>query len=392
MALLSEKTKKFIRGRRGLLSRIESACAGIDNIVWVHSPSYGEFEEARPILASLRSLHPEYKFLVSFFSPSGYEHLKDDASLDFVFYLPLDGPRNARRFLNAVRPVKAIFCIADFWLFYLNELRRRNIPTYLVSARFNERMSYFALFGRPYINAFRKCFTRIFVNNAESLAVLHAHSVTNCELVGDPRMDRVLGLAAEEWSDPTVKSWADGSKVFVAGSILPDMDSVIVSALANSHPSDKFLVIPHEVEDAEVRRLKEMFSGKIVLYSEIEDSVPTNDAQVLIVNKVGLLSRLYRYGFMAYVGAGFDGAPHSIIEPAAYGIPVCFGPQFGPVWHCQKMIDAGAGFCVCDERSLAVLYDEMKSSTVKLSNSGKAARAYCEKGGGVAEKIARTID
>ena len=211
MSLISEKTRKFLMGRRGLQARIAAACAGVSDIVWVHSPSYGEFEEARPVLAALRAAHPEYKFLVTFFSPSGYEHLKDDPACDFVFYLPLDGFFAARRFLDAVRPVKAVFCIADFWLFYLNELRRRGVPTYLVSARFNAGMTYFKFFGRPYLRAFRRCFTRIFVSNVESLEVLRAHGVCNCALMGDPRMDRVLALAAEEWSDPVVSAWVAGS-------------------------------------------------------------------------------------------------------------------------------------------------------------------------------------
>ena len=415
-------------GRRGLQARIAAACAGVSDIVWVHSPSYGEFEEARPVLAALRAAHPEYKFLVTFFSPSGYEHLKDDPACDFVFYLPLDGFFAARRFLDAVRPVKAVFCIADFWLFYLNELRRRGVPTYLVSARFNAGMTYFKFFGRPYLRAFRRCFTRIFVSNVESLEVLRAHGVCNCALMGDPRMDRVLALAAEEWSDPVVSAWVAGSgsccgsgaKVFVAGSVLLDMDAVLVSSLANAHPSDKFLVVPHEVDRASVERLAGMFEGRVMLYSEAASSlaggaVPSSSfeagselisrlgaAQVLIVDVVGLLSRLYRYGFMAYVGAGFDGAPHSVIEPAAYGIPVCFGPEFGPVWHCQKIIDAGAAFCVRSVEDLERLYATLSApSSVNLPpavegcalrKAGEAARAYCVAGSGAAAKIAKIID
>ena len=490
MSLISEKTRKFLRGRRGLQARIAAACAGMSDIVWVHSPSYGEFEEARPVLAALRAAHPEYKFLVTFFSPSGYEYLKDDPACDFVFYLPLDGFFAARRFLDAVRPVKAVFCIADFWLFYLNELRRRGVPTYLVSARFNAGMTYFKFFGRPYLRAFRRCFTRIFVSNVESLEVLRAHGVCNCALMGDPRMDRVLALAAEEWSDPVVSAWVAGSgsgsgvgsgaccgsgsvsgsccgsgaKVFVAGSVLLDMDAVLVSSLANAHPSDKFLVVPHEVDRASVESLAGMFEGRVMLYSEAASSlaggafapagasasagasvsisslvggaVPSSSseagfsepselisrlgaAQVLIVDVVGLLSRLYRYGFMAYVGAGFDGAPHSVIEPAAYGIPVCFGPEFGPVWHCQKMIDAGAAFCVRSVEDLERLYATLSAPSAPtpsnplpsvegsavspvnlppavegcaLRKAGEAARAYCVAGSGAAAKIAKIID
>lgn len=389
MALLSEKTRKFFEGRRGLRARVEADCAGVDNIVWVHSPSYGELEEVRPVLSVMRKIHPEYKFLFTFFSPSGYEHLKDDPAADFVYYMPLDTPWNAKWFLSAVRPVKMIICIADFWPSFLREQHRRGFETYLVSGRFNAEMSYFGTFGKPFRYCFKHCFTKLFVNTPESAEVLEANGIDNFVLTGDPRMDRVLALASEDWNDPVVDAWAGGRKVFVAGSTLPGEDAALVCELANMHPADKFLVVPHEVGEAEVAQLRALFEGRTALYT---DGTVDDGAQVLIVNKVGLLSRLYRYGFMAYVGAGFDGAPHSIIEPAAYGIPVCYGPEFGPVWHCSRMIDAGAGFCVHDAVELCSLYDEMLSSPSRLASAGDAARRYCEDGGGVAEKIAKIID
>lgn len=382
MPLISEKTRKFLRGRRGLLSRVEAACKGQDNIIWVHSASYGEFEEVRPVIAEIRKAAPgKYKFLVTFFSPSGYEHLKDDPTMDWVFYLPYDTPWAARRFLDAVRPVKMIFCITDFWLCFVGELRRRGIDTYVVSARFQEGMSYFKWFGKPYLKAF-KGFRRIFVNNEESLQVLQAHGVGQCLLAGDPRMDRVLSLAAEQWSDPVVDEWAAGDRVFVGGSVLPDMDIEIMAALAKANPKDKFLLVPHEVGEKEVGEMKARFASAS-LYT---DSV--HDGNVLIVNIVGVLSRIYRYGFAAYVGAGFDGAPHSIIEPAAYGVPVAFGPQFGPVWHCRRMIDAGCGFALNGVSDALEWYGRMKSDA---SAAGAAARAYCLGGSGVAARIAASI-
>lgn len=389
MAIIFEKIKKFIIGRCGQMKKIGASCRSVENIVWVHSPSYGELEEVRPVLAWMRKIHPEYKFLFTFFSPSGYEHLKNDAAADFVYYMPLDTPWNAKWFLSAVRPVKIIICIADFWPCFLREQHRRGIETYLVSGRFNARMSYFGIFGKPFRYCFKYCFTKLFVNTTESAEVLGANGIDNYVVTGDPRMDRVLALASEEWNDPVVDAWVGGKKVFVAGSTLPGEDAALVSRLADAHPSDKFLIVPHEVGEAEVMRLRALFKGRTALYT---DDIVDNGAQVLIVNKVGLLSRLYRYGSMAYVGAGFDGAPHSIIEPAAYGIPVCYGPEFGPVWHCARMIDDGAGFCVHDAAELCSLYDRMKSDSSMLASAGEAARRYCEKGGGVAEKIAKIID
>ena len=386
MAILSGKARLFISGRRGQMEKIRSACKGQKNIIWVHSASYGEFEEVRPVIDCIKAAAPgKYRFLVTFFSPSGYEHLKNDPAPDWVFYMPLDTPRNARRFLDAVRPVKMIFCITDFWLFHIAGLRKRGIDTYVVSARFREGMSYFGPLGRPYIRAF-KGFRQIFTSNEESLMVLRSHGVENCSLMGDSRMDRVLALAAQQWSDPVIDAWTGGRKVFVGGSTLPDEDSSIMAALANAHPEDKFLIVPHEVGEKDVAALRSLFKGKTALYTE-----PDPDAQVLIVNIVGILSRIYRYGFAAYVGAGFDGAPHSIIEPAAYGIPVSFGPQFGPVWHCEKMIEAGCGFALGGVRDALDWYERLKKEPEFTASCGKAARDYCVSGSGAASKIALSI-
>lgn len=368
------------------MGRIEKACKDVNDIIWVHSASYGEFEEVRPVVSAIRKAHPEFRILVTFFSPSGYEHLKNDDIADFVFYLPLATRRNAVRFLNAVHPVRVIISISDYWLPYLHQLRRRGIRTYLTSARFEESMFYFKPLGRPYLDAFKTCFTKIIVRDAESMRILERHGVTNTVQSGDPRIDRVLSVAGSQWSDALVDRWSDSAGVFVAGSILPDMDSTVMAALVNSHPDDKFLLIPHETDDGSIDRLRRMIKGKTVLYTDGEI-----DANVMIVNTVGLLSRLYRYGFAAYVGAGFDGAPHSIVEPAAYGIPVAYGPQFGSHYHCQYLIDCGGGHSIKDAGELIQWYDRLKSDSAYLASSGRAARQYCIDRSGVAESVMRTI-
>lgn len=390
MAIISEKTKKFISGRCGQMKRIEAACRGVENIIWVHSASYGEFEEARPVISGLKRLTPGIKILATFFSPSGYEYLKDDPIADFVFYLPLDTPGNARRFLDAVRPVKVIISISDFWLCFLNELRRRSIPTYLISACFNAGQFYFKPFGFPYRNAFRNCFKKIVVRDEASLNLLKGIGADNGVVVGDPRMDRVVEIASEPWSDPVIDRWAKGAaRVFVAGSVLPDEDEVVISDLANSHPGDKFLIVPHEISDKEVESISEKIKGRCEVYSRLTEGY--EDAQVLIINTVGMLAKVYRYGFAAYVGSGFDCSPHSIIEPAAYGIPVSYGPEFGSYCHCQGLIDAGGGCSIHNSAELAKWYDKLVADEALLAAVGEASRRYCATGSGVSEAIAREI-
>ena len=387
---MKSKVLQFITGRAGQMKRIEAACKGVDNIIWVHSSSYGEFEEARPVIAAIRAKHPQYKFLATFFSPSGYEYLKDDPIADFVFYLPLDLPCNVRRFLDAVRPEKVIVSISDYWLGFLRELRRRGVPTYLISARFVQKMIYFKPIGKPYLNAFKTCFTKIIVNSEESYKVLESNGLANIALSGDPRMDRVKAIASQPWADAIVDEWCEGRKVFVAGSTLPDEDDECIIAAANANPEDKFLVIPHEQGKAQLTHLQSAIKGKTVLYTQAGEDV--REAQVLIVDTVGMLSKLYRYGFAAFVGSGFGGgSPHSVIEPAAYGIPVSFGPIFGVQLHCEKMVAAGAAKAVAGRAEFCDWYRQLKENPEYCRKMGEAAARYCGGQNGVAESIAEMI-
>lgn len=390
---MSPKIWRFLKGRIGQAARIEEACKGVDGIIWVHSASYGEFEEVRPVLAGLRRLRPSCKILATFFSPSGYEYLKDDPAADFVFYLPLPFPGAAKRFIDTVRPEMMILSVSDYWLPYLYELRRRGIPAYLVSGRFLPSMVYFKPIGKKYLDAFRTCFRKIIVNAPSSLEVLENAGLENAVLCGDPRLDRVNEIASSEWSDPVVDAWAGGRKVFVAGSTLPDEDDEVMTALANANPADKFLFIPHEQGEKQLCNIEEKVRGGAVRYTRLKDgSASGADAQVLIVDAVGMLSRLYRYGFAAFVGAGFSGgAPHSVIEPAAYGIPVCFGPNFGPQLHCERLINAGAAVAVHDAGELQEWYSKLKSEPEYAAAMGRAALSYCRDGGSTAEAICREI-
>jgi len=389
MSVIPRKAKKFISGRLGLISRIREACKGQNNIVWVHSCSYGEFEEVRPIVREIRKKHPEVKILATFFSPSGYEFLKDDPIADWVFYLPLDFPGNAKRFLDAVNPVKMILSISDYWLGFLHELRRRHIDAYLTSARFEESMPYFKPWGWIYRNTFKTCFTTIFVRDRKSLEVLERIGATNTELSGDPRMDRVMEIASENWSDTIVDEWCGGEKVFVAGSTLFDEDDELIIALVNAHPDCKFLVVPHEQDPEEIRHLRSSIHGSSVLYTEAARK--NEKTQVMIVDVVGILSRLYRYGFAAYVGGGFDGSPHSIVEAAAYGIPVAYGPQFGSHYHCIYLQECGGGKSVESASQLCAWFDSLTGNPEILKQAGDAARKYCVDGSGVTETITKKI-
>ena len=389
MPIISEKARLFIRGRRGQFRRMRRDLKDVRNIIWVHSASYGEFEEIRPVLEIVRRRCPGCCLLATFFSPSGYEHLKNDPLLDFAYYLPLDNPWNNARFFRIVNPKLCLISISDLWLGYLDGLRRRHVPTYLVSACYVPWMRWFKPWAEPFRRALRRCFSGILVRDEESRKLMEGIGVKNAVVTGDPRMDRVVEMSRMVWSDPIVDSWCKGRKVFVAGSTLEDEDLVVVTDLANSHPEDKFLIIPHEIGDENVRAIQKRLKVSSAVYKDFR--VSDENANVLIVNTVGLLAKLYRYGFAAYVGSGFDCSPHSILEPASYGIPVSYGPLFGSYRHCQAMIDAGAGFSIKNSEELCRWYDILKSDRQFLEKAGNAARRYCEDGSGVAENIASIV-
>lgn len=387
-----DKLKKFVRGHIGLSGKIKAACQGLDNSIWVHSASFGEFEEVRPIIRIIRDRHPEVHIIVTFFSPSGYEYLKDDKIADRVFYLPLNTRRNARKFLDYVRPVKVIISISDYWPAYLRELRKRGIDTYLTSARFEASMFYFKPLGFVYRNLFRSCFKTFFVRDLISLELLRKIvPEEKLVLAGDPRMDAVINTAESVWKDDLIEKWLVGKKAFVAGSILEGVDYAITSDLASSHPDSKFLLVPHEVDAGSVNSLCNLLHCKYVLYSQ-SSGVDTEDIPVMIVDTVGMLAKLYRYGFAAYVGGGFDDtSPHSVVEPAVYGIPVSYGPVIGSHYHCNFLVDCGGGQIIRDGSGFCEWYDRLVSDSEYRTHSGNAARNYCMQGKGVAASIASRI-
>lgn len=388
----SEKIKLFVNGRKGLLRRMECAVKGAEGIIWFHVASLGEFEEARPVIDRTRERFPEAKILLTFFSPSGYEPRKNYRSADWVFYLPLDFPRTVSRFLDIVRPRKAIFTIGEHWFFLMRELRRRGIDTYIMSVRIEPDSPYLKWFGFPYRNMFRKSYSCVMVQNERSRDIFMEMGVPRVERVGDARIDSVMEVSGEEWHDKIVEEWCDGEKVFVSGSNCPGGDDDLVIAMAKAHPDDRFLVIPHEMDPGPIQRMLSEVPAS-ALYSTFEENGYSglDKVKFLIVDKVGMLSRLYRYGFAALVGGGFEIMPHSVVEPAVYGIPVLVGPKYEREVHVKNLIALGAASSVSTPGEALEWYDRMHRDPVWLCESGKRARGYCLQSSGATERIMEII-
>jgi len=345
-ALSNPKAAKWVAGRKDLLPRIEREIGGEDNLIWMHCASLGEFEQGRPIIERLKHQDPELKFLITFFSPSGYEVRKDYEFASYVCYLPQDSRTNARKFLQIVKPRMAIFVKYEYWLNYLNQLKQLEIPTYLISARFREDQVFFKWYG----GVFRKAIAaldKVFMQDETSQVLAESIGFTNTVVCGDTRYDRVRETACNAVEVVGLDNFVKAETVFIGGSTWPVDEQFLLPYINISADKLKFIVAPHEVDEQHIEDIERSLNVPFVRYSEINDGDVEN-ARVLIIDNIGMLSNLYQYGHIAYVGGGFTGALHNILEPAAFGMPVIYGPKFDKFPEAAALIEAGGGFSIKD--------------------------------------------
>ena len=331
--------------------------------VWFHAASLGEFEQARPVLEAYRQRHPECQVLVTFFSPSGYEVRKNYAQAEAICYLPMDTPGNVRRFLDTVHPDKVFFVKYEFWYNYMNALRQRGIDTYIFSAIFRPEQYFFKWYGGWFLRQIGLCFKHLFVQNEESLRLLKGHGIDHCSLAGDTRYDRVHQIAQASEPDAVVEKFLDGydGPVLVAGSTWPPDEQL----LARLHESkewfpERIIIAPHEIHEEHLRSIEALFPNSI-RYSECINALTQSHnntfthSKVLIIDNIGLLSKLYRYATVAYIGGGFGVGIHNILEAVAYGKPVVFGPNHHKFQEAHDIIELGGGMIVDEHPDVSFL-------------------------------------
>ena len=354
--------------------------------IWFHAASLGEFEQGRPLIESIRKDYPEYKILLTFFSPSGYEVRKNYECADIICYLPLDTIRNARRFLRAVRPVMAFFIKYEFWYNYLHILKHRNIPTYSVSSIFRSDQVFFKWYGSQYRTVL-KCFNHFFVQNNESKELLGKLGITEVDVVGDTRFDRVLQIKEASKHLPIVESFTkNAKKVFVAGSSWqPDED--IFLKYFNDKRDWKLIIAPHVIGEDHLKQILNHVEGrKVVRYTEATvDNVA--DAEILIIDCFGLLSSIYNYGTVSYVGGGFGVGIHNVLEAAVWDIPVIFGPNNKHFQEAQGLMKANGGFEITDYESFCEFMSKFENGDEFLKNSGESAGKFVMSLSGASKKV-----
>ena len=390
----SSKMVRFLRGRSNLLAKIRSELGEDRHVptIWVHASSLGEYAIARPIIADLKRSYAGCRVVVTFFSPSGYEAvIRNPGQADHVFYLPWDTPRNARDFLDAVKPDAALFMVSEYWHNYLSELHRRDIPTYLVSALIREDSAFFKWYGGDYRRDL-ECYTHIFTPDASSLENLRRLGDTRASICGDPLFDNAAAIAATPWSHPALDSFCRNRKVFIAGSVSDRRDAAMTTRLANENPDTRFIFVPHDISDRNINSLTESLEQGSMRLSECTPDTDIDGVQSLIVDHVGDLPRIYRYGTWAYVGGGFTPYLHSVIEPTVYGIPVSFGPRIERKSTPLRMIELGIGAKVENYEELRDWFAGLRYNGQELEKVRATASGYVNENLGATDEIVSHIE
>ncbi len=388
-SIFSKKVKKMWKGERQTLDILKSKVNPNHQYIWFHAASLGEFEQGRPLIERIRADYPEYKILLTFFSPSGYEVRKNYEHADIVCYLPIDTIRNARRFLRTVRPCMAFFIKYEFWYNYLHILKHRNVPVYSVSSIFREHQIFFRWYGKSYAGVLR-CFTHFFVQNEKSKHLLHTIGIDTVDVVGDTRFDRVLQIKEKAQQLPIVEAFKADKKVFVAGSSwAPDEDIFI--PFMNECKDWKMIIAPHVISEEHLKRIEEKCEGKTVRYTATTPEEAAQ-AQCLLIDCFGLLSSVYHYGEVAYVGGGFGVGIHNVLEAVVWKMPVLFGPNHQRFQEAQELIKEKGGFEITDSSSFARMMQQFMTQQEYLRLSGEAAGSYVESKAGATHKILKQID
>ena len=386
----NEKVRKMWRGERAAFKLLKEKVDPAAKYVWFHAASLGEFEQGRPLMERLRQEHPEYKILLTFFSPSGYEVRKDYKGADIICYLPLDTPVNAIRFLRLVRPVMAVFIKYEFWYNYLHILKHRNVPVYSVSSIFRPDQVFFKWYGRQYGRVLN-CFTHFFVQNEISMELLTKIGITGVTVVGDTRFDRVLQIKEAAKQLPIVESFTkDAPHVFVAGSSWPPDEDIFIKYF-NEHQDWKLIIAPHVIGEDHLKQILSKLEGrKVVRYTEAEKGTAVTGADVLIIDCFGLLSSIYHYGSIAYVGGGFGVGIHNLLEAAVWDVPVFFGPNNQKFQEAQGLKKSG-GFEINNYEEFAAQMDRFAADAAYLKEQGLQAGKFVQSLAGATEEVLRSI-
>ena len=391
VSLFNQKAKLWKDGRKNIFNQLKEKINGAAPVIWMHCASLGEFEQGRPVLESLRKNYPNHKILLTFFSPSGYEIRKNYNGVDWVFYLPLDTPKNVKHFLEIVNLVLAIFVKYEYWYNYLRQLHKRKIPVILISAIFRKDKIFFKWYGGLH----RKMlgfFNHIFVQDEESKQLISAIvPATQITIAGDTRFDRVVEIAAGFEPIEAIEKFTDGKKVIVAGSTWPDDEKNLSAAFEKLKEKFVLVIAPHEINDSHINFLQNLFPGS-ALFSKLAENQNAQKGKVLIINNIGMLSKLYYYSHISYIGGGFNKSGiHNTLEAAVYGKPVIFGPNYQKFSEAVNLVEKKGGFSYKTSDELIAVIETLLENENQLAQSGYNSGKFVKESTGATNIILNYI-
>lgn len=388
-SIFNAKAKEWVKGRTTIFEEIENVISSDDKVIWMHTASLGEFEQGRPVLEALRKKHPEHKLVLTFFSPSGYAIRKDYDQVDHVFYLPLDTPKNAKRFLRLIHPDIAIFVKYEFWYNYLKELNLQACKTYFISSIFRADQYFFKWYA-AWFRKQLKMISHYFVQNESSVDLLNSIGIYTVCLSGDTRFDRVYDLAQQCQKFPLIEKFKGNKQLFIAGSTWPP-DEDLLRSLIEKNPELKFIIAPHETKTERIRQIMNSMGTKAQLFSEAKEET-MKDYQVLIIDSVGILAHLYQYADVCYIGGGFGIAIHNIQEPITFGKPVMFGPKFNKFREANDLLERGGVFTINNAVELETKTSLLLSDEKLLKEASDICISYVNEMRGATDAIMKFIN
>jgi len=381
----NKKAKQWISGRKNIFEKIKKSGACETKNIWFHVSSLGEYEQGLPVIEKIKQKYPSHKIFLTFFSPSGYEIKKNSKTADYIFYLPNDSKKNARKFIELINPQISFFVKYDFWYYYLNYLKKNKIPIYIFSTIFRKKQSFFKWYGAWY----RKMlftFTHIFVQNEESVKLLKSIGIENVTITGDTRFDRVIDISENSKNFEIIEKFKDNKFVIVAGSTWQPDEEILINFINNREDQIKFIIAPHNIKDENIKRISNLLKVSYTLYSKVKIEEIKN-CKVLIIDNIGMLSSIYKYGEIAYIGGGFGVSIHNTLEAATYGMPVVFGTNYHKFQEAKDLIEIKAAFSISNYNELEMTIIKLLNNNELLSQTSAIAKKYVYANKGSTEKI-----
>jgi len=381
----NSKAKLWINGRKNILKRISESISKDEKRIWIHVSSLGEFEQGRPILETIKKDYPEYKIMLTFFSPSGYEVRKDYELADYVFYLPDDTPKNAENFIKIVQPEMVLFIKYEYWFNYLSTLKKNNIATYMASSIFREDHIFFKWYGGWY-RKMLKTISYFFVQNQKSKELLNNIGFQNVSVSGDTRFDRVYEISKQTKTYSLIEKFKENSNILIAGSSWKPDEEILIDYINTADNSWKYIIAPHEIHQRNINRIESLLKRRTVRYSKANPENAHN-FDVLIVDNIGMLSSLYQYGNIAYIGGGFSTGIHNILEAATFGLPVIFGPDYTDFQEAHDLIEIGGAYTINNQDDFNDIIEKLITNHQLTKEKGGICKSYIEQSRGATDTL-----